>query len=101
MSGYTIFMALYKNGTNTNSREEVKICTKYLSLERAGSVQDGNAGLDVQVWFWISCKQFVKADGDGCGRPPNFGHTLLCNTLPLFRFLSPLQCSANQYNLLH
>ena len=35
MSGYTIFMSLYKNGTNINSRQEVKICTKYLSLERA------------------------------------------------------------------
>ena len=32
MSGYTIFMSLNKNGTNTNSRSEVKICTRYLSL---------------------------------------------------------------------
>ena len=30
MPGYTICMSLYKNGTNTNSRQEVKICTKYL-----------------------------------------------------------------------
>ena len=29
MSGYTIFMSQNKNGTNTNSRPEVKIRAKY------------------------------------------------------------------------
>ena len=37
-----------------------------------------------RVWFCISCKQFVKADDDGCGWPPNSDHTL-----PRFHFLLP------------
>ena len=35
MSGYTIFMSQNKNGTNTNSRPEVKIRAKYFIRKNA------------------------------------------------------------------
>ena len=37
MSGYTIFMSQNKNGTNTNSRPEVKIRAKYFILKNGPS----------------------------------------------------------------